>query len=65
MQTVKFVQGDVTRLSTLEAACSGKDAVVCAVGATQGWRLPLFGWNAQTPRKVDFEVCANAKDDKF
>ena len=53
---VKFVSGDVTHPDTLHSACVGKDALVCAVGARQGWRLPLFGLDQQTPRKVDFEV---------
>ncbi|GAQ84203.1 hypothetical protein KFL_001800110 [Klebsormidium nitens] len=52
---VKFVTGDVTNPDALQSACAGKDAVVCAVGARQGWRLPLFGLDQQTPRKVDFE----------
>eukprot|EP00850_Spirogloea_muscicola_P000009 SM000001S04411 [mRNA] locus=s1:38855:40835:+ [translate_table: standard] len=49
---VKFVRGDVTDSRTLQAACMGKDAVICCLAARAGWRLP---WNNRdTPKYVDY-----------
>lgn len=54
---VKFVHGDITRTETLVPACQDVDAVVCAVGAQAGWRLP--GWNQNTPKYVDYSGSKN------
>ncbi|KAI5082132.1 hypothetical protein GOP47_0001875 [Adiantum capillus-veneris] len=67
---VKFINGDITKVETLEPACQGMDVVVCSVGATVGWRLP--GSNANTPKNVDYlgvknlsEAAARAKVPRF
>ncbi|KAH7424958.1 hypothetical protein KP509_11G033900 [Ceratopteris richardii] len=67
---VKFIKGDITKIETLELACSGADVVICTVGATAGWRLP--GSNANTPKNCEYlgvknlsEAAARAKVKRF
>jgi hypothetical protein len=38
-------------------ACQGMDAIVCAIGARAGWRLPC--WNNDTPKCVDYQGVKN------
>lgn len=54
---VTFIHGDVTKPETLVPPCQGMDAIVCAIGARAGWRLPC--WNNDTPKCVDYQGVKN------
>lgn len=55
-----FLKGDITKKDTLVEPSTGKDAVVCTVGAQAGWRLP--GANHYTPRFVDYQGVKNLSE---